>query len=226
VLRTDNGGKFTATEFAAYCVDDGIQRHNSEPYSPHQNGVVECQNHNVVATTRALLKQRGMLAEFWGEAVLTAIHLLNQLPTKSLKGKTPYEAWHGRTLMVGQLRTFGCLAYVKELNAISKLSDRRTLGMFIGYVEGVKAYHILNLVTQRVRTAQDDIFEEGQGWDWSKETNGSAMACQASSPSTTLSSKDSGEQMTPHQHLGHPPLLPGHLHRCPTPICPLHRQLL
>jgi hypothetical protein len=24
VLRTDSGGKFTATEFAAYCADEGI----------------------------------------------------------------------------------------------------------------------------------------------------------------------------------------------------------
>jgi transposase InsO family protein len=29
VLRTDNGGKFTA-----YCADEGIQRHYSTPYSP------------------------------------------------------------------------------------------------------------------------------------------------------------------------------------------------
>lgn len=28
---TNNGGEFTATEFAAYCVDEGIQRHFSAP---------------------------------------------------------------------------------------------------------------------------------------------------------------------------------------------------
>jgi transposase InsO family protein len=27
VFRTDNGGEFTSTEFAAYCADEGIQRH-------------------------------------------------------------------------------------------------------------------------------------------------------------------------------------------------------
>jgi transposase InsO family protein len=40
VLRTDNGSEFTAAEFAAYCADEGIQRHYSVPYSPQQNGVV------------------------------------------------------------------------------------------------------------------------------------------------------------------------------------------
>jgi hypothetical protein len=130
----------------------------------------------MVVTTRTLLKQRGMPVEFWGEVVMTAVHLLNRSPTKSLEGKTPYEAWHGRKSAAGHLHTFVCLAYIKELNVISKLSDRSTLVMFIGYAEGVKEYHILNPVTQRVCTTWDAIFDEGRGWDWSKETNGNVMA--------------------------------------------------
>ena len=66
VLRTDNGGEFTAAEFASYCADEGIQRHYSAPYSPQQNGVVERRNQTVVGMARALLKQRGMPAVFWG----------------------------------------------------------------------------------------------------------------------------------------------------------------
>jgi hypothetical protein len=34
VLCTDNGGEVTATEFAAYCADEGIHRHFSAPYTP------------------------------------------------------------------------------------------------------------------------------------------------------------------------------------------------
>jgi transposase InsO family protein len=86
VLRTDNGGEFTAAEFAAYCADEGIQRHYSAPYSPQQNGVVKRRNQTVVTSARTLLKQRGMPAEFWGEAVMTVVHLLNRLPTKSPEG--------------------------------------------------------------------------------------------------------------------------------------------
>jgi transposase InsO family protein len=85
-------GEFTATEFAAYCADEGIQRKNSTPYSPQQNGVVERRNQIVVAVARALLKQRSMLAIYWGEVVMTAVHLLNRSLTSALDGKTPYEA--------------------------------------------------------------------------------------------------------------------------------------
>jgi hypothetical protein len=150
---------------------------------PQQNDVVKRRNQIVVATARALLKQRGMPAEFWGEAIMIAVHLLNRSLTKNLEGKTPYEASHMHTPAVGHLRTFGCLAYVKELNTVSKLSDRSTSGVLISYAEGVKVYHILDPVTRHVPVAQlaDGvsrciIFDEGHGWDWSKETNGNTTA--------------------------------------------------
>jgi transposase InsO family protein len=44
VLRTNNGGEFTAAEFVSYCVDEGVQRHYSASYSPQQNGGVERRN--------------------------------------------------------------------------------------------------------------------------------------------------------------------------------------
>jgi transposase InsO family protein len=33
VLRTENGGEFTAAEFASYCMDEGVQHHYSASYS-------------------------------------------------------------------------------------------------------------------------------------------------------------------------------------------------
>jgi transposase InsO family protein len=73
VLRTDDDVEFTAIEFVAYCAEEGIHRHYSAPYSPQQNGVVERQDQTVVATARALLKQRGMPVEFWGEVVMITV---------------------------------------------------------------------------------------------------------------------------------------------------------
>jgi hypothetical protein len=110
---------------------------------------------------QTLLKQRGMPPVFWGEVVVTAIYILNRSPTKTLIGRTPYEAWHGRKPTVSHLRVFGCLAFGKELGHIGKLDDRSTSGVFIGYAEGSKAYHILDPVTQRVHMTHDVVFDEG-----------------------------------------------------------------
>jgi transposase InsO family protein len=144
VLRTDIGGEFTTAEFASYCADEGVQRHYSAPYSPQQNGVVERHNQTVVVMARALLKQRGMPDVFRGEAVVTAVYILNRSRTKFLNDRTPYEAWHGRKPTVSHLWVFGCLAFGKELGHIGKLNDRSTPGVFIGYTEGSKVYRILD----------------------------------------------------------------------------------
>jgi hypothetical protein len=168
VLCSDNGGEFMAAEFASYYAEEGIQRHYSTPYTPQQNGVIEWRNQTVVGMARALLKQRGLLAMFWGEAVVTAIYILNRSPTKALDGRMPYEVWHGRKPAVSHLRVFGCLTFAKELGHISKLDDRSTMGVFVGYTEGSKAYCILDPKTQRARTARDILFNEGRGWAWDK----------------------------------------------------------
>jgi hypothetical protein len=93
-----------------------------------------------------------MSAVFWGQAVVTTVYILNLSPTKALNGRIPYEAWHGRKPAVSHLRVFGCLTFDKELDHIDKLDDRSILGMFIGYAEGSKIYHILDTRTQRMRT--------------------------------------------------------------------------
>jgi hypothetical protein len=114
-----------------------------------------------------------MLAIYWAEAVSTAVFLLNRLPTRALSDKTPYEAWHGSKPAVQFPHTFGCLVYVKELGHHDKLEDRSTPSAFIGYKEGVKAYRVLDPVTQRVRIARDIVFDEDRGWSWSQEEDGS-----------------------------------------------------
>jgi hypothetical protein len=93
--------------------------------------------------------------------VVTAVYILNRSPAKALNGRMPYEAWHGRKTAVSHLRAVGCLAFGKELGHIGKLDDRSTLGVFIGYAEGSKAYRILGPRTQHVCTTRDVVFDEG-----------------------------------------------------------------
>jgi hypothetical protein len=150
-------------EFAPYCTHEGVQRHYSTSYSLQQNDVVEQRNQTNVGMARALLKQREMPAIFWGEAVVTAVYILNRSPTKALNGRMSYEAWHGRNSAVSHLRVFGCLTFAKELGHIGKLNNRSTLGVFIGYAEGLKAYRILDPGTQCVRMTRDVVFDEGRG---------------------------------------------------------------
>lgn len=170
-LRTDRGGEFTSREFMEYCAADGVRRQLTAPYSPQQNGVVERRNGMVVGTARSLLKAKGLPSWFWGEAVNTAVYLLNRTPTKSVEGMTPFEAWYGKKPAVHHLRTFGCLVYVKNTTPhLKKLEDRGRKMIFVGYERGSKAFQAYDPVTKRVHVTRDVIFDEGGQWDWPDDT--------------------------------------------------------
>jgi hypothetical protein len=122
---------------------------------------------------RSLLKGRQVPSEFWGEAVVTAVYLLNRAPTRSLAGRTPYEAWHGVKLTVEHLRTFGCVVHVKTVKPhLNKLEDRSKRMVLLGYEQGTKAYRVFDPVTRRVHAARDVLFDEAAHWDWGTDADG------------------------------------------------------
>ena len=49
--------------------------------------------------------------EYWGEAFITIVYIMNRCPTKSVKNKVPQEAWTGMNHSVSHLNFFGCVAY-------------------------------------------------------------------------------------------------------------------
>jgi hypothetical protein len=172
-LRTDRGGEFTGHDFVEHCIKQGVQWHLTAPYTPEQNGVVERRNQSVMGMSRSMLKAMSVPGWLWGEAVATAVFILNRSPTRSVEGSTPYEAWYGVKPSVSFLRTFGCVAHVKQGNKrLSKLEDRSTPMVFIGYEPGSKAWRFYNLETKRVHVSRDAIFEEDRAWNWSAEDIG------------------------------------------------------
>jgi hypothetical protein len=58
-----------------------------------------------------MLDIAGLSKEWWGEAILIACHVLNNVPMKD-KEITPFEEWENERLNLSYLRTWGCLAKV------------------------------------------------------------------------------------------------------------------
>jgi hypothetical protein len=74
---------------------------------------------------------------------------------------TPYEVWYGRKPSVDHLRTFGCVAHVKTVTGhTSKLADRSTPMVMLGYEAGTKVYHAYNPVNKKLVVTRDVIFDE------------------------------------------------------------------
>jgi hypothetical protein len=121
----------------------------------------------VVATTRSMLKVKGLPRWLWGEAMNAVVYVRNRCSTKSVNGMTPFEAWHGRKPMVHHLRMFGCIVYVRNtMSHLKKLEDRSRKMIFVGYENGSKAYHAYDPITKYVHVTCDVVFDEQAQWDW------------------------------------------------------------
>jgi hypothetical protein len=56
---------------------------------------------------------------------------------------TPYEAWYGKKPIVHHLRTFGCIAHVKNMFPnMKKLDDRSSAMVFVDYERRTKRYQV------------------------------------------------------------------------------------
>jgi transposase InsO family protein len=88
VLRFDNGGEFVSKKFDTFLTKCGIQHQTSAPYSPQQNGIVECANRTIMECARSMILAQGLELEFWGEAVNTTMYIKNRCPTKAIDSKT------------------------------------------------------------------------------------------------------------------------------------------
>jgi hypothetical protein len=132
---------------------------------------VERRNQTIIGVARSMLKAMGVPTSFWGEAVTTAVHVLNRSFTRSVDGRTPYEAWHGHKPDVHYLRVFGCRAHVKITRpGLQKLDDRSVPAVFLGYEPGSKAYRLYDPVVKHVLVSRDVVFDEGRAWDWKSTT--------------------------------------------------------
>ena len=173
--RSDRGGEFLSTEFILYCEENGILRQLTAPYTPQQNGVVERRNRTIMGLVRSMLKGKKLPLELWGEAVTTCTYILNRSATKSLRGKTPYECWFGRKPSVDHLRIFGSLVHVKVTGNVGKLEDRSQKMVFVGYVQGSKAYRCIDPETRKISMSRDVIFEESKSLKFSVDNPGSSI---------------------------------------------------
>jgi len=162
-FRTDGGGEYTSKKFAEYLKSEGILKETTTPYTPQSNGVVERAHRTIMERVRCMLDDAGLSKKYWAFAVSVAVDLKNRTPTRSVVGKTPYEAWHGRKPLLKHLRVFGCLAFVHvQKEKRKKLDYRATHSIFVGYSISTKQYFVYEPLAKTLHHSRDVVFREGK----------------------------------------------------------------
>ena len=161
VLQSDNGGEYNSNEFRDFLIERGIQKYETIPYSPQQNGVAERTNRTLMEKVRCMLHHSGLTLKFWAEALSTATYVKNRSPTSAFGEGTPFERWYKQKPDVEHLRVFGCRAYAHVPDEKRKKLDRKsTKCIFIGYPDHSKGYKLFDPVSGKILLSRDVIFVE------------------------------------------------------------------
>ena len=96
-------------EFQSFLQNQGIISQRSCPSTPQQNGVAERKNRHLLDVVRTLLLESFVPPHFWCEALSTAIHLINWLPSPILQNVSPFFKLFGHSPSYSDLHTFGCV---------------------------------------------------------------------------------------------------------------------
>ena len=161
ILRSDNAMEFDSGACDTFFSSHGIVHQTSCVDRPQQNGRVERKHKHLLEISRALRFQAGLPLHFWGDCVLTAVHIINRLPSSVLANKTPYEVLMRKTPAYSHLKVFGCLAMASNPSrSHDKLDPRGIPCLFVGYPSQQKGYRLLNLITNQYFVSRDVLFYE------------------------------------------------------------------
>jgi hypothetical protein len=149
IVRSDHVGEYYGRHtpysqvpkpFARFLQENGIVAQYSTPGEPQQNGVAKRRNHTLMDMVRSMMSYSNLPLSLWMEALKTAIHILNRVPSKSVP-KTPYELWTGRVPSLKHLQVWGSPAEAKVFNPnIEKLDSKTVSCHFIGYPKKSKGF--------------------------------------------------------------------------------------
>jgi hypothetical protein len=108
-----------------------------------------------------MLHAKSLPQRLWAEALNCATYIQNRSPHRSIKDKTPYEAWSGLKPEVTHFHIFGSRAWARIPSEKRKALDpQSTECIFVGYPDGVKGYRLIDLSSDRLIIEHSVQFEE------------------------------------------------------------------
>lgn len=165
VVRSDNGGEYFQQELKDFMNSLGIIHQTSCPYTPQQNGVAERKNRHLLDVTRSLLIDGNVPTYLWGEALSSAVYLINRVPSSILNFKRPLNALADHCTLPPNAHLephiFGCVIYVHlHSHQRTKLEPRAMKCVFVGYSMTQKGYRAYHPPSKRFYVSMDVTFHE------------------------------------------------------------------
>ena len=158
-VQSDWGGEYQSLN--AFFKRLGIAHHVSCPHAHQQNGSAERKHRHIVEVGLSLLAHASMPLKYWDQAFLTAVFIINRLPSKTIHNNTPHDLLLGSSPDYSFFRTFGCAVWpnLRPYNT-KKLQFRSKRCVFLGYSNLHKGFKCLEPSTGRIYVSRDVVFDE------------------------------------------------------------------
>ncbi|XP_042019100.1 uncharacterized protein LOC121766938 [Salvia splendens] len=199
----DNGREFVNHTMTDFFQKNSLLHQTSCAYTPEQNRVTERKNRTILEITRAIMIESNVPKTLWPEAVATSVYLINRLPTKVLKMKTPLDILSQQAQIPESLslspKVFGCTVYVHiPKHERTKFSPCATKCVFVGYGVNQKGYRCFDPSTKKIITTINCDFLEteffynhhlssqGEKSDSSQNNHGDCLSWFVSPPSHSI----------------------------------------
>jgi len=160
-IRVDNAMELVNSgEFKDWCKDHGIQIQTTSPYTSSQNGIAERAHRTTLESTRAMLADSKLPAQYWALAVQYANYIRNRSPSKFLKGNTPYRALFNKAPDYSMIRPFGadCYVLIQPDTKINKIKAKSQKATFVGLSDTSKAYFYMLPYLRKPQASRNIIF--------------------------------------------------------------------
>jgi len=150
VIQSDNEGEYLKTELIEFMNSKGILHQTTCPYSPQQNGVAERKIIHILEVTRSFLIDGNVPSHLWGEAVTSAVYLINRTPSNVLNFRRPLDVLSDHCILPSMVslppHIFGCVIYVHlHPHQRTKLEELALKCVFVGYGSTQHIYRLIFL---------------------------------------------------------------------------------
>jgi hypothetical protein len=147
------------------------------------------------------VEREALSNEYWGDAVIFSIYILNRSLTKTVRNHVPQEAWDGKPCDVSYFRNFGCVASAHVPEEMRRmLDDRSERFIFVGYSEESREYRLYNPITKKYVINRDVHFKEEEAWDGSIDKSISEGAMLPCEDDDGAEQAEGGGKLVPHAH--------------------------
>lgn len=135
-----------------------LKEHGSYPRHSQQNRHSERKLGHILNMVCELLST-SLPKSFWGEAALTIVYKINQIPFTALNYCIPYEILYHVSPNYTTIHTFGCVHFILlHPHEHNKLQPRSRLYCFLGYGIEQKGYQCYDPIDHRLRISHHVFF--------------------------------------------------------------------